>query len=464
MDIRQKPVIVTSDFPKQVDWLHKDKINQFLLLCKPLDMKGVILLDPSLTRIFNNCDGISNIKNIAKLAGASEGRVLEVISALWSAGFIQVEGKTAMATSEQVHPLPSLESWLHVTNDCNLACSYCYVHKTKGLMTWETAQRAINALTETALLNHRSKILIKLAGGEPLLRFEFIKKVVDYGKKHGEKKGVEIRFHLITNGTLVSAESTSFIKANNLSVSISLDGVGAYNDQQRFYPNHRGSFASVDKGIKTLLAYGISPFVLATVTSLSLPGLPEFTHYLLDNGIGSRFSLYRDLVQGESLENINPETAIGTLNRCYDIFEEKLPERDLVNFHQLCDLKFVKKRKRNCGAGSSGIVIGHEGQVSICQALLDQPVGNIYSSDLIKVVRGQSQYSADENSVDDNPECRDCIWRYICAGGCPLLTKAEYGIFKKRSPYCNVFQSCIPRLIRIMGLQMIKKMQSRSNG
>jgi len=464
MNIEQKSTISMSDLPKQTDWLHKDKIDQFLLLCRPLDMKGIILLDPLSARIFNYCDGHHNIVEIGRITGTSKEKVTDVVSALLGAKFLQINGKMSDLAPELAPQLPSMDSWFHVTNNCNLACSYCYVHKTKGSMTWEVAKRALEALNETALLNGRQKTLIKLAGGEPLLKFDFLKQIVNYGKEYGEIRGVENRFHLITNGTMISDDVAEFIKVCNLSVSVSLDGVDGFNDRQRFYPNRRGSFVAVDRGIKMLLRHGVRPYVLATITSLSLPGLSEFTHYLLDNNIGSRFSLYRDLDQKVSPENIDPEMATEALNQCYDIFEKKLPERDLLNFHQLCDLKFSKKRKRNCGLGSNGIVIGHKGQVSICQALLDQPVGDIFVPNLLKTIREQSQYNAADNSVDDNPGCQGCVWRYICAGGCPLLTKAEYGNFKKSSPYCKVFQACIPRLIRIMGMQMVKKMQGNHNG
>jgi len=43
-----------------------------------------------------------------------------------------------------------------------------------------------------------------------------------------------------------------------------------------------------------------------------------------------------------------------------------------------------------------------------------------------------------------------------------LLTKAAYNSYDRSSPYCKVFQEIIPRLIRIIGLQIIEKSRHMS--
>jgi len=131
--------------------------------------------------------------------------------------------------------------------------------------------------------------------------------------------------------------------------------------------------------------------------------------------------------------------------------------------HQLCDIRITKRRKRNCGAGLNGIIIGHRGEIAICQATLEQKVGDITAIDFLKIIKEQKQYEANKYSVDTIPQCQNCLWRYICGGGCPLLTKAAYGEFNRESPYCEVFKACIPRLIRIMGLQIMRNYRDRSN-
>lgn len=458
-----RKIVELTDNPIRTESIYRGKVGDYLLVCKPLNMDGVILLDAELADIYNLCNGFNDIKTIIAITKVAKKRVLQIIIALWDTNYLQIKNKISNSDSDLIHSVPSnIDTWFHITNSCNLDCPYCYINKTKGSMTWDIAKQAIDALTETAVLEKRPGVMIKLAGGEPLLKFPLIKKVVEYGKQHGEKYGIKNQFRLITNGTLITQEVVKFVKENNVRISISLDGIGMYNDRQRFYPDHRGSFEIVDHGIKMLMDQDVTPFILITVTSHSLAGLPDFTRYLLKNNIGFRYSLYRG---SDNLDpkNVNPKEAIRILNQCYDLFEQNLPENDLMFFHQFCDIKFTKKRKRNCGIGSNGIVIGHKGQVSICQILLDQPVGDISEdTNLLKMVKNQNQFNAKDHTVDDKLECKSCLWRYICSGGCPLLTKAAYGSYDMSSPYCEVFRAIIPRLIRIIGLQTIAKSRHMS--
>ena len=452
-------IITLTDYPTQTNPVYKEKVGDYLLICKPLNMDGVILLEEETTNIYNLCNGLNNIKNVIHLAGTDEKRAIRIITMLLEAGYLGIKDESSIdlaSGSDQSTP-NNIDVWFHMTNSCNLDCPYCYINKTKGSMTWDIAKQAIDALTETAVLEKRPGVLIKLAGGEPLLKFPLIKRVVEYGKQHGEKYGIKNQFHLITNGTLITKEVARFIKENDVRISISLDGIDAYNDQQRCYPDQKGSFEIVDKNIGMLMGHSITPFILITITSHSLAGLPDFTRYLLKNNIGFRYSLYRGLDDRDP-KNVDLGEAIKILNQCYDLFEQNLPKNDLMSFHQLCDIKFTKKRKRNCGIGSNGVIIGHKGQVAICQILLDQPIGDISKDkNLLRAIRNQDQFNAKNHTVDNKLECKNCLWRYICGGGCPLLTKAAYDSYDKSSPYCKVFQAMIPRLIRIIGLQIIAR-------
>ena len=452
-------IIALTDYPTQTNPVYKEKVGDHLLVCKPLNMDGVILLEEETTNIYNLCNGLNNVKNVIHLAKTDEKRAIRIITMLLEAGYLRIKDESSidLASGSTQSTPNNIDVWLHMTNSCNLDCPYCYINKTKGSMTWDIAKRAIDALTETAVLENRPGVLIKLAGGEPLLKFPLIKRVVEYGKQHGEKYGIKNQFHLITNGTLITKEVARFIKENDVRISISLDGIDAYNDQQRCYPDQKGSFEIVDKNIGMLMGHGITPFILITITSHSLAGLPDFTRYLLKNNIGFRYSLYRGLDDRDP-KNVDLGEAIKILNQCYDLFEQNLPKNDLMSFHQLCDIKFTKKRKRNCGIGSNGVIIGHKGQVAICQILLDQPIGDISKDkNLLRAIRNQDQFNAKNHTVDNKLECKNCLWRYICGGGCPLLTKAAYDSYDKSSPYCKVFQAMIPRLIRIIGLQIIAR-------
>ena len=67
---------------------------------------------------------------------------------------------------------------LSMTEDCNLACSYCYEHhKNKSCMPVETA---IQAITDCFRDNDYDELEINFFGGEPLLEFANIAQICEW--------------------------------------------------------------------------------------------------------------------------------------------------------------------------------------------------------------------------------------------------------------------------------------------
>lgn len=324
-------------------------------------------------------------------------------------------------------------------------------------MDKKTAFLAVDNLVASALKHGIPAVRVKFTGGEPLLCFSLMKEVVNYSRKQSEKTGIKISFHILTNGTLVSKEIAEYLKKESITVSVSLDGITEGHNRSRFYTNGIGTFNQVEKTLDLFKEYGIFTHILTTISFLNLHNIPNLTYYLLEKKLSFRYSLYRELgVSEKSLKNYNNE-AIKILHQCYDIFEENLPERDFFAMHQLCDIKLTKSRKRACGIGAKGVNIDHKGRIAICQSLFNNPVGDILKNDSLVAIREQNQFKADLYLIDNYEYCGDCHWRYLCNGGCSVLTKFQYGRFDTRSPYCDVFKQCIPRLIRIAGLQILKK-------
>jgi len=109
---------------------------------------------------------------------------------------------------------------LQVTQDCNLRCKYCIYseehsqgqrsHSTKT-MSWESAKRAIDFLREHSV--DSPNVNVGLYGGEPLLEFDLVKKIVEYSKECFE--GKELTFNMTTNGTLLTDEMILYRKTRS---------------------------------------------------------------------------------------------------------------------------------------------------------------------------------------------------------------------------------------------------------
>jgi len=135
---------------------------------------------------------------------------------------------------------------LEVTHRCNLACDYCaygdHYHQSRRhsemSMSLETAKAAV-----AQFMAHKpTKTAIGFYGGEPLLEFELIERIVLFAESIAERDGGEVRFALTTNGTLLNDEKLHFLAKHNFSVLISLDGNREAHDRYRVFknPHHPG--------------------------------------------------------------------------------------------------------------------------------------------------------------------------------------------------------------------------------
>lgn len=151
---------------------------------------------------------------------------------------------------------------LEVTDACNLRCKYCIYgdcydanrNHGEGIMSWEVAKKAIDyyfSLCKNAInKNPQKQPTIGFYGGEPLLNFSLIKKVVSYIQE--KYKDYSPNFNITTNGMLLDGQVTSFIVDNDISVTISLDGSKEEHDRNRKMINGKGSFNKVYGHIKKI--------------------------------------------------------------------------------------------------------------------------------------------------------------------------------------------------------------------
>lgn len=171
-----------------------------------------------------------------------------------------------------------------VTERCNLACKYCYVHKQPKTMTLETAEQTIkyftNKFDETVAAGKR--INVALHGGEPLLNFDVIRYIVETLK---ERYDGHIIFTMTTNGTVFEKDIYDFIKGK-VQISVSIDGNRKTNDTNRIYPNGESSFDKVVKTLKFLKEQGEYIRVRMTVNKETLPAMAENYIYLDQMNMG----------------------------------------------------------------------------------------------------------------------------------------------------------------------------------
>lgn len=372
----------------------------------------------------------------------------------------------ALLQSGMVHPVASaaplmattqvLGAWIHIAERCNLNCDYCYLSKRAPDPTSETLRGMIDAALRSATANGHTTVHLKYSGGEPLLRFPVMMETHHYAQVQASHLGINVDGVVLSNGTLLTPTMVAQLRAANLRLMLSLDGLGEVHDSQRHYPDGRGSFVDVARAIDLAQQGGLEPLISVTITGRNAPHLPELVSWLLERNLPFSLNLYREndcSVADPGLRLAEERIIVGMLG-AYKVIEKNLPRRSLLG--ALTDrASFVAPHCRTCSVGQDYLVFDSQGRVSKCQMDMAHPVTDINDPDPLRTIRA-SATGLQNLSVDDKDECRECEWRYWCGGGCPLMTHRATGSYTAKSPYCNIYKAIFPEALRLEGLRLIK--------
>lgn len=147
-----------------------------------------------------------------------------------------------------------------VTADCNLECRYCCYgdlyenpepHRT-GSLSFQQAKKVLDYLVPYWNSNHNisyeNKIIIGFYGGEPLVNFNLIKKIVEYVQTIRLNNQATFTFNMTTNALLLD-RYMDFLVQHDFSILFSLDG-NEIHDYLRVDKNGKPTFKRVFTNIK----------------------------------------------------------------------------------------------------------------------------------------------------------------------------------------------------------------------
>ena len=164
---------------------------------------------------------------------------------------------------------------LMLTYRCPMDCSYCGVKKVNSDMSEAVLKRAISSLSG------ETRPLIKFFGGEPLLRFDLIKKAVE----HSRSLGIDADFQIVTSGIGLTREIARYIAENSIKVMLSIDGDQEGNGKRRL-ASGKPSLMGVSQSIKRLVESESDFFINMVVSPDNAKELIRNIKYLL--GLGAK--------------------------------------------------------------------------------------------------------------------------------------------------------------------------------
>ncbi|WP_407306162.1 thioether cross-link-forming SCIFF peptide maturase [Desulfosporosinus sp. SB140] len=332
---------------------------------------------------------------------------------------------------------------LHVAHDCNLRCEYCFAGTgafggSRTLMDLETGKRGIDFVLKAS--GHRNHCEVDFFGGEPLINFDVVKALVEYGRNAAAAVGKTIKFTLTTNGVLLNEEIQNFLEQEEISVVLSLDGRPEVHDRMRPHADGRGSYAEILPRIQQFTALRPESSAYALGTYYYVRG--TYTHFNLD--------FDRDVLHmadlGINQISVEPVVAepedpyafqdgdLENIREAYDRLGEELIKRrsqgrgfNFFHFNVALDKgPCLLKRLSGCGAGHEYVAISPEGDLYPCHQFVGQEnykLGSLYDQDPLYLKPDVVQEFRAAN-IYSKSACQECWARFACSGGCHAANAA----------------------------------------
>ena len=338
----------------------------------------------------------------------------------------------------EISPVKAL--CLHIAHDCNMRCEYCFAstgeyHGGRSLMSEEVGFKAIDYLIEKS--TGRRNLEVDFFGGEPLMNFEVVKKVVKYARSKEELHDKVFRFTITTNGLLLDDDKTDFINSEMSNVVLSIDGRKEVNDRVRkrvdgssTYDNIVGKFKSlVDKrGDKPYYARGtFTKYNLDFVDDVLALSKLGFDQISVEPVVADIKEPYA--ITTADLEKINRE-----YEKLADIMVDLQDNRDWFNFfHYMIDLEqgpCAIKRLRGCGCGNEYVAVTPEGDVYPCHQFVghsEWKMGSVFDGSIDMKMKKMFA----DSTVYGKEECKNCWAKFYCSGGCNANAMIYNGDIKK---------------------------------
>lgn len=258
------------------------------------------------------------------------------------------------------------------------------------------------------------EVMIDFMGGEPLLAFPLIRRVVEHVEsRHWQKP---YGFSMSTNGTLFNEENKAWFvqRKRYFTPMLSFDGTKIAHDM-----NRSRSFDRVEKNICFLRKHWPFQKFKMTVNDRSLPYLADGVFSVLARGCDLDLNLVHENVWGDGK----------VMKRHLQVFERELArlvdfftENPTVQTPNLVSLPIVKcvglnedRSKPWCGAGDAMIAVDRTGTKHPCHRFIKFSAGKAMSIEEFKALPKKTRTNLDCERCPMKlacPTCMGCNWEF----------------------------------------------------
>lgn len=297
----------------------------------------------------------------------------------------------------QVETIKKKSLAITITENCNLACVYCYESaKSKATMNFDLVKSILDK--EFLSDDDFEEMEIDFHGGEPFLEFDLIRDTCEYiWSRDWPKKYI---CYATTNGTLIHGHIKEWLHKNKerFWCGLSLDGNKLMHDL-----NRSDSFDKID--LKFFIENWPEQPVKMTLSPATLPYLYDGVKFIEEFG----FQLSNNLAYGIDWSTQDTIDALSCelfklVNRYAENLE--LPACSIVNF-PIERISFSHPLSKWCGTGVTMKAYSVEGNEYPCHFFDPVTIGKEKA-----MLANTLSFENPEDIID--PMCKDCILLNAC--------------------------------------------------
>lgn len=308
-------------------------------------------------------------------------------------------------------------------------------------MSIETLETYIKQQSEAQF---NGEVTFSWQGGEPtLMGLEYFKKAVEFQEEYA--KGLIVHNAFQTNGIQINDEWCAFFKENNFLVGVSVDGPAHLHDKYRVNRAGKPTHARVHQAIELLKSHGVE-FNTLTVVNAENAKYPEAVYrYLVETG--STHLQFIPLVEQlanevtkDGLTLIHPDLDMSYrvtdwsvpakgygefLNRIFDLWLERDIGRVHVNMIESTLSAWCGEPTGLCVLSPScghNFALESNGDLYNCDHYVypEYKLGNLNEKTILEMNNSTKAIKFGRDKYEKlTQQCKACIYRPTCNGGCP---------------------------------------------
>ena len=356
---------------------------------------------------------------------------------------------------------------LHMAHDCNLRCGYCFADSGaygggRSLMSLEVGKQALDYLMDHS--GTRRNLEVDFFGGEPLMNFDMVKKLVAYCREQEKIHNKNFRFTMTTNGVLIDDDVIDFCNKECHNVVLSLDGRKEVHDNMRRFVGGQPSYdVCVDHFQKFVATRGQQwYYVRGTYTHYNPDFAADVIHLADDLGF-KEISMEPVVAPAEmpyALTEEDKPIILENYNILARHYLQRWREGKGYNFFHF-NVDFtggpcLPKRLSGCGSGHDYLAVSPEGDLYPCHQFVgeeDYKMGTVFTG----IQKPEIAERFQKANVLTKPTCMDCWARFYCSGGCHANNIRYGGSINEPYAYgCDLQRKRIEAAIYVQTVKLLE--------